>query len=247
LGVFGEALRRDRRLNGIHKKAGNMSSHGIVIESRRTAFAPGIEALRGMPSSVIGDVMGRLVGSTGLRPVNRTPVTVCGNAVTVSVRAGDNLLIHKALELLQPGDVLVVDGEGDISRALVGEIMMTIARVRGAVGFVMDGAIRDVEAFEQHRFPCWARGVNLRGPYKDGPGTINRPVNVGGMQVKPGDIIVGDSDGLVAVSPDEALAVAQQAGEKIAQEQATIQSILDGSYAAPWVDQALQQKGFTPV
>lgn len=154
-----------------------------------------------MPSSVIGDVMGRLVGTTGLHPVNRSPVTVCGNAFTVSVRAGDNLLIHKALELLQPGDVLVIDGEGDVSRALVGEIMMSVARWRGATGFVVDGAIRDVEAFEQQQFPCWARGINLRGPYKDGPGTINRPISIGGMLVNPGDIIVGDSDGLVAVTP----------------------------------------------
>lgn len=93
--------------------------------------------------------------------------------VTVRVRAGDNLLIHKALDLLQPGDVLVVDGEGDTSRALVRENMMTSARVRGAVASLLDGAIRDVEAFEQHRFPCWARGVSLRGPYTEGPGSIS--------------------------------------------------------------------------
>ncbi|MFC5523257.1 RraA family protein [Polaromonas jejuensis] len=217
-------------------------SNGIAIEARRDAFVPGIEALRGMPSSVIGDVMGRLVGTTGLHPVNRTPVTMCGNALTVSVRAGDNLLIHKALELLLPGDALVVDGAGDISRALVGEIMMTVARMRGSVGFVMDGAVRDVQAFEQHQFPCWARGINLRGPYKDGPGTINRPISIGGMLVNPGDIIVGDSDGLVAVSPQEALAVAKRARKKVAQELATIQSILNGSYSASWIDERLKQK-----
>ena len=218
-------------------------SNGIVIEARRDAFVAGIEALRGMPSSVIGDVMGRLVGTTGLHPVNRSRVTVCGNAFTVSVRAGDNLLIHKALEQLQPGDVLLVDGEGDVSRALVGEIMMTFARAQGAVGFVMDGAIRDVDAFEQHKFPCWARGINLRGPYKDGPGSINRPVSIGGMLVNPGDIIVGDSDGLVAVPPREALVIARMAAEKVAQERAAIESILNGSYSAPWVDEKLRQKG----
>jgi regulator of RNase E activity RraA len=97
-------------------------------------------------------------------PVNKSSVSVCGNAVTVRVRAGDNLLIHKALQLLQPGDVLVVDGGGDISRALFGEIMMTVAKSKGAIGAVFDGAIRDVEAFEKYRFPCWARGINLRGP-----------------------------------------------------------------------------------
>lgn len=216
--------------------------NGIEIGARVAADSAGIEALRGLPTSVIGDVMGRLVGTTALRPVNRSPATACGNAVTVRVRAGDNLLIHKALDLLQPGDFLVVDGEGDISRALVGEIMMTSARVRGAVGFVMDGAIRDVDAFEEHRFPCWARGVSLRGPYKDGPGSINVPVTVGAMLVHPGDIVVGDSDGLVAVAPAAAQQVAAKARAKVAQERETIAAILAGTYSSAWVDAALKQK-----
>lgn len=219
-------------------------SHGIEIHPRHAAFAEGVRALSGLPSSVISDVMGRLVGSTGLHPVNRSAVSVCGNAFTVRVRAGDNLLIHKALDMLMPGDVLVVDGEGDVSRALVGEIMMTSARTRGAVAFVMDGAVRDVDAFETHQFPCWARGVNLRGPYKDGPGSINVTVNVGGMQVNPGDIIVGDADGLVAVSPAQALEIARLSKEKVAHEQATIAEILNGTYSSAWVDATLKAKGF---
>lgn len=218
-------------------------SNGIEIAQRQEAFQPGIAALQGLPTSVVSDVLGRLLGTSGLRPVNRSPVVVCGNAVTVKVRAGDNLLIHKALQLLQPGDVLVVDGEGDTSRALFGEIMMTVARIRGAVGAVMDGAIRDVEAFEEHRFPCWARGVNLRGPYKDGPGTINLPISVGGMLVNPGDVVLGDSDGLVFIPPQIALEAARLGQEKVALEKATIQSILDGKYDDAWVDQTLKQKG----
>lgn len=218
--------------------------NGIEIRPRLDAGAAAVEALRGLPTSVIGDVMGgRLVGTTALRPVNRSAVGTCGNALTVRVRAGDNLLIHKALELLLPGDVLVVDGEGDVSRALVGEIMMTTARVRGAVAFVMDGAIRDVDAFEEHRFPCWARGVSLRGPYKDGPGSINVPVAVGGMSVNPGDVIVGDSDGIVAVPAALASEVAVKAREKVRQEKETIASILAGSYSAAWVEASLRQKG----
>src|SRR5690242_10531188 len=106
------------------------SFNGLEILPRVKAHAAGAQALQGLPSSVIGDVMGgRLIGTTALRPVNRSALSVAGNALTVRVRAGDNLMIHKALELLQPGDVLVVDGEGDVSRALVGEIMMTTARV----------------------------------------------------------------------------------------------------------------------
>jgi regulator of RNase E activity RraA len=146
-------------------------------------------------------VLGRTIGAVGILPVNKSPVSVCGNAVTVSVRSGDNLMIHKALQILKPGDVLVVDGGGDISRALFGEIMMTVAKSRGAVGAVFDAAIRDVEAFERHQFPCWARGVNMRGPYKDGPGSINMPICIGGMTVNPGDITLGDGDGIIALSP----------------------------------------------
>lgn len=217
---------------------------GIEIHPRAEPDAAAVEALRGLPTSVIGDVMGgRLVGTTALRPVNRSAVSACGHAVTVRVRAGDNLLIHKALDMLQAGDVLLVDGEGDISRALVGEIMMTSARVRGAVAFVMDGAIRDAEAFEEHRFPCWARGVSLRGPYKDGPGSVNVPITVGGMPVRPGDVIVGDNDGVVAVPVILAGEVATKARAKVAQEKETIAAILRGTYSSTWVDEALSQKG----
>jgi regulator of RNase E activity RraA len=216
---------------------------GIEIHPRKNLAEPHIKALAGLPTSVVSDVVGRLLGTTGLRPVNRSAVTVCGNAVTVKVRAGDNLLIHKALQILEPGDVLVVDGEGDISRALVGEIMMTVAKTNGAVGFVIDGAVRDVEAFEEHQFPCWARGVNLRGPYKDGPGTINTAITVGGMLVNPGDIILGDSDGVVAITPSLAQEIAVLAKNKVQQEHEMIQSILNRSYNDSWVDETLKIKG----
>ena len=158
------------------------------------------------------------------------------------MRAGDNLLIHKALDLLRPGDLLLVDGEGDTSRALVGEIMMTTAKVRGVVAFVMDGAVRDVDAFESARFPCWARGISLRGPYKDGPGSINVPITIDGMVVHPGDIVVADSDGVVAIPSAQALEVARLGQAKVDTEQATIAQILAGTYSSAWVDAALRQK-----
>jgi len=174
-----------------------MSTTGIEIHPRKEAFQEGISALTGLATSVVSDVMGRTIGAVSILPVNKSSVSVCGNAVTVSVRAGDNLLIHKALQILKPGDVLVVDGGGDITRALFGEIMMTVAKSKGAIGCVFDGAIRDVDAFEKHKFPCWARGVNMRGPYKDGPGSINTSISIGGMVVNPGDVILGDCDGIL--------------------------------------------------
>ena len=218
-------------------------SNGFHIFPHAPVDEGAVRALTGLPSSVISDVMGRLIGTTGLHPINRSPVSICGAALTVKVRAGDNLLIHKALGMLGPGDVLVVDGEGDVSRALVGEIMMTTAIYQGAIAFVIDGAVRDVDAFDAQQFPCWARSVNLRGPYKEGPGAINVPVAVGGMVVRPGDIIVGDSDGLVAVAPNDAIQISVLAHAKVKDEQNTISRIRTGQYSAAWVDELIQQKG----
>jgi hypothetical protein len=220
-----------------------MSTTGIEIHPRKEAFKEGVAALTGLATSVVSDVLGRTIGAVNILPVNKSPVSVCGNAVTVSVRAGDNLLIHKSLQILKSGDVLVVDGGGDLSRALFGEIMMTVAKSKGAIGCVFDGAIRDLDAFEKHKFPCWARGVNMRGPYKDGPGSINTSISIGGMVVNPGDIILGDCDGIIALSPSIALEAAKLGKEKEATEHKTIQSILDGQYNDAWVDATLKQKG----
>ena len=218
-------------------------NNGYEINPRKEAFKEGIAALTGLATSIVSDVLGRTIGAVDILPVNKSPVSVCGNAVTVCVRAGDNLMIHKALQILKPGDVLVVDGGGDISRALFGEIMMTVAKSRGAIGAVLDAAIRDVEAFERHQFPCWARGVNMRGPFKDGPGSINVPVSIGGMVIHPGDVILGDCDGIIALSPEVALEGARLGREKEAVERKTIQSIHDGKYDDAWIDVTLKQKG----
>lgn len=176
-----------------------------------------LEAFKDVPVSIISDVMNRLYGTRGLRPFHRSGRLI-GTAVTVKTRPGDNLTLHKCYDLLRPGDVLVVDGAGDLVQALVGEIMMSRARAMGVAGFVIDGAIRDVDAFVEAEFPCYARGVTHRGPYKSGPGEINIPIAVDGMVVMPGDVIVGDTDGVVAFDRDVAdelltLVRAQQARE----------------------------------
>lgn len=217
---------------------------GFEIHPHPNTPASAVQSLAGFATSIVSDIMGgRLVGSSDLRPVHRSVLTACGQAVTVRVRGGDNLMIHKALSTLQPGDVLVIDGDADISRALVGEIMMSYAKSRGAVAFVVDGAIRDADSYETKQFPCWARGVNLRGPYKEGPGSINVPVVVGGMQVNPGDIVLCDGDGVVAIPAAHAAVVAAKAQEKVDAELATLKAIADGTYTAPWVDEAIQAKG----
>ena len=189
-----------------------------------------IEAFRAAPTSVISDNLDRLTGAVGLRPFHRGNARMVGTAFTVRTRPGDNLAIHKALELVGPGDVIVVDGGGDDSRALVGEIMKTIAEHRGAAVYVIDGAIRDVGAFESSEFPCFARSVIHRGPYKNGPGAINVPVSVGGAVFSPGDIVVGDEDGVVAFPPSIATDLLQAVQAQIEREEQTLQAIREGRY-----------------
>lgn len=150
--------------------------------------------------------------------------------VTVRTRAGDNLAIHQALETLLPGQVLVIDSGGDVSRALVGEIIKTIAESRGCAGFVIDGAIRDAAAFRTSSFPCFARGVNHRGPYKSGPGEINVSISVGGSVIEPGDIVAGDEDGVVAFHPDKAPRLLAAVRAQIAREEEILRSIREGTY-----------------
>ena len=197
----------------------------------------------GLPASNISDNMNRMPGSAGLQPYHRPGVQLRGVAFTVRVRSGDNLMIHRALQLAKPGDVLVIDGEGCIDRALIGEIMKNVAQSRGLAGAVVDGAIRDVAAFRSGDWPCYARAVCHRGPYKDGPGEINVQVTVGGMEVNPGDVIIGDDDGVVAIPPREARAVAEATRKKAAAEAATLKSIAERRYDDAWIEKTLKAKG----
>ena len=215
----------------------------IQIFPRKESADLGIHALRGMPSTVISDMLGRTLVAKGILPIHPAPMSVCGNAFTIKVHTADNLMVHKALQMVRPGDVMVIDAEGDTGCAVIGEILMRVAKSRGVVGIVVDGAVRDVDGFEDQAFPCWARGISLRGPLKDGPGAINVPVSVGGMIVNPGDIILGDRDGVIAVPPALAAEAARLGHEKIKQEQEILKTIEDGTYAAPWVDELLIKKG----
>ena len=138
------------------------------------------------------------------------------------------------LDLVEPGDVVVVAGEGDTSRALVGEIMKAIAEKRGVAGFVIDGSIRDSAAFAASDFPCFARGVNHRGPYKDGPGALDVPVSISGNVVSPGDIVVGDEDGVVTFSPVIAADLALAVGRQLAREAEIMAAIADGTYTGAY-------------
>lgn len=180
-------------------------------------------------TSIISDCLDRLPGAP-LKPFHRIEGTMAGIALTVKVPCGDNRAIHQALEILSPGQVLVVDGGGDISRALMGDIMAAIAEKRGAAGVVVDGAIRDLATIGKGAFPVFARAGFHRGPYKNGPGDINVPVCIGGMIVSPGDIVVGDHDGIVAFPASEAESLLQRCHATEQKEAEIMAQIAAGTY-----------------
>jgi len=196
-----------------------------------------LAALREIPVAALSDNMHRNIGSTGLHPYHRPMAgTMAGTAVTARSRGGDNLTYLRALEFCRPGDVLVINAGGDLNNAVVGGILSFYAAHIGVVGVVIDGAIRDVAEVRAREFPVYARGVTHRGPYKDGPGEINVPVSVGGMVVNPGDIVVGDQDGLMAFAPDEAAQLIEKARAHLATEAETIRAMKEGRWDRAFID-----------
>lgn len=186
-----------------------------------------LDGFRQAAVAIVSDNMNRLHGTRSLRPFHRGG-RLLGTAVTVKTRGGDNGTLHQAYAQLRPGDVLVVDGGGDLGQALVGEIMLGRARAIGVAGFVIDGAIRDVAAFAAADFPCFARGVTHRGPYKTGPGEINVPVAIDGMVVMPGDIVLGDEDGVVCFDRTVAGDLLALVRRQEAREAEALQAIREG-------------------
>jgi regulator of RNase E activity RraA len=194
-----------------------------------------IAMLREIPVALLSDNLHRSSGTIGLRPYHR-PAPLAGTAVTVRTRGGDNLALLRALDFCRAGDVLVIDAGGDLHNAIFGGIISFGAARMGAAGMVIDGAIRDVAEIGERHCPVYARGVTHRGPYKDGPGEINVPVCVGGMVVNPGDIVVGDQDGLLAFAAAEAPSLIERARAQHAKEEATMQAIREGRWDRSFVD-----------
>ncbi len=196
-----------------------------------------------VPAAHLSDAMNRLfAGGSRLRPMHRGAKLI-GNALTVRTRPGDNLMVHKAIDIASRRDVIVVDAGGELAQAIIGEIMTTLAMTRGVAGFVIDGAVRDSGAIAAEDFPVYAAGVTHRGPYKDGPGEINVPVSIGGMVVQPGDIVIGDDDGVVFISPAEAKEIAAASRKKLDAETQTLADIANGKYDGAWIDETLRAKG----
>ena len=192
-----------------------MSTIGNRIFTKFTrATKEQVEAFRGIPSSNINDEMNRLFNmNENIRLLNpETSKQLLGTAFTVRVPMGDNLFFHEALDRAQPGDVIVVEAGGYCNRSLAGEIMMKFAQYKGIAGIVVDGCMRDADALSKMEMPIYCVGITPQGPYKNGPGEIGTPVAVGGQVVFPGDILVGDEDGITVVHKQDArevLAAAQ--------------------------------------
>jgi RraA family protein len=217
-------------------------NNGLRILKRRRAVD--LELARqflDVPVANVSDCMSRMTaGGARLRPYHAGG-RMAGPALTVKTRPGDNLMIHKALQMLQPGDVLIVDGGGELTNSLIGEIMLGDAIVRQAGGVVINGAIRDAGEIAEMSMPVFAAGVTHRGPYKDGPGEINVPIAIDGMVIEPGDLVIGDEDGVLCVPYDDVAGLLAAARAKQATEATMIAAIKNGTADRAWIDATLKR------
>ncbi|HEX4682471.1 MAG TPA: hypothetical protein VH277_07185 [Gemmatimonadaceae bacterium] len=201
-----------------------------------------LDCFRGLATPNLADAMGRFnFMDPGIR--SRSGFALCGPAVTVNARPADNLMIHKALQVAQPGDVVVVNTCGNSTSAVFGELMCTTAAAAKLGGIVVDGAIRDVDGIRKLGFPAYSRTVCAGGCDKDGPGEVNVPIACGGVVVSAGDIIVGDDDGVVIIPRDDAEEVLSLVVELMERESRRVTEIKSGVLFRPDVDDALRRKG----
>lgn len=202
---------------------------------------------RELAPSILSDVCGRRGALAGrIKPV-APQMQVCGPAFTVELRPGDNLMLHAALVLARPGDVIVVDGKADASCALMGELMCAHAAAAGIAGVVIDGAVRDVASLRQGAFPVFAAAANPNGPTKGLGGRIGHPVSVGEVAVQPGNLIVGDGDGVMVVPRADVARALEDGAKKVQAEQARLRDIAAGKLIYGWLEGALRDTGMLPA
>lgn len=214
-----------------------------ILTRDRVAPKELVDAFAKLPVANVSDSMSRMTSAgPTLRPMHASG-GMAGVALTIKSRPGDNLMLHKAIDMAQPGDVIVMDAGGDTTNALFGEMMLSHAIKRGVAGLVLNGAIRDADEIKQINHPVFAAGVTHRGPYKDGPGEINVPIAISGMVVHPGDIVIGDGDGVLVVPIDPAEQILKKAQDKLEAETRQMQSIAEGTNYRSWVDATLFRLG----
>jgi 4-hydroxy-4-methyl-2-oxoglutarate aldolase len=195
------------------------------------------------PVAVFGDMAGRRNAMNARIQGLGRHMKVAGPAFTVECRAGDNLMMHVALALARPGDIIVVDGKNDQSGALCGELMATQARAAGLGGFVVDAAVRDTAELADGPFPIFASGRNPCGPTKNIPGKLCIPLSVGGAMVEPGDLVLGDADGVMVFPRGEVPKILALIDGKLKDESQRIKEIGQNKLISPWLDAAMRQAG----
>ena len=192
------------------------------------------------PTPDISDLLNRLYAvDPMIRVLTNDRHTVCGPALTVKVFPGDNLMVHKSLDVIEPGDIVVIDAGGSALNAVLGDLISTKAKHRGAAGFVVDGLVRDLPSIQELDFPVFARGTTPIGPLHRGPGEINYPICLGGVVVNPGDLIVGDSTGLVVVPQAIAEELLSRLKSHKESNAAYFDSVKKGDFSNAWVDRIL--------
>lgn len=214
-----------------------------ILKRERAVSADVVQRYLKLPVANVSDSMSRMTAAGPRLTKMYRDGQLAGPAITVKARPGDNLMLHKAIDMAQPGDVIVVDAGGDLTNSLMGELMLAYAIKRGVAGFVLNGAIRDVDAFMATNLPVFAAGITHRGPYKDGPGEINVPIAIDGMVIHPGDLIIGDSDGVLAVPYDVVEDVYAKTNAKQDAETRQMAAIHAGTNDRTWVDAALKKLG----
>jgi len=195
------------------------------------------------PSCILADVAGRRGAMHGRIAPLHSSMQFSGPALTVEVRAGDNLMIHAAMSLARPGDVLVIDGKADQQCALMGSIMINVCKKLGLAGVVVDAAIRDSLELLELDFPVFSVGKNPNGPTKNVAGRIGHDISCGNITVRSGDYVHGDADGVIVIEREKIESLLPLAAKKVLDESARIAQIQQGKTDSPWLPSALVAAG----
>ncbi|TQR18431.1 RraA family protein [Psychrobacillus vulpis] len=205
-----------------------------------------IQRVKRLSSSLISDGMGCTVSMDyTIKPVAPANKIVVGTALTVSVGPGDNVCLHKAVPLGEKGYILVVDGKGDTKNALLGELIATAAKKAGYEGIIVDGLARDQGALRRLDFPVYCKGFIPNGPLKGESGQINTAILCGGVSVRPGDLIVGDDDGVVVIPRENAEEIIRKAEMKAEYEEKRRQEIQNGQMLPAWLREGSKRESTT--
>jgi RraA family protein len=219
-----------------------MNNSNIVKDFPRVSADIVAQAAQYQPA-VFADVAERRGAMHGRIQALRPRMKLAGPAFTVEVRPGDNLMIHAAMSLAKPGDVLVIDGKGDQNAALMGTIMMTACKQLGLAGVVIDGAVRDSMEIDEMDYPVFSVGTNPNGPTKQVGGRIGHPISCGGVSVHAGDFIIADCDGVVVVEREKIESLLPLAAHKVDVETKRIAQIKQGNTQASWLNASLVTAG----